>query len=253
MSAGTGGPATEPLPAWRVEEFASLASTQALLRERLSAGATVHGSVLRALEQPAGRGRGGKSWASLPGGSYQSLAVHDRWQGALRGPGLTLALALHLAEELRAAGAAASVKWPNDVYLGAGKLAGVLSEYVSGHLIVGVGLNVNNPVPDGAAALRGWELDYVHELVLAAVRAGLASVVEAGERAPEALRLAERLAPVDHLRGREVTVRAAKSTIRGRAAGVGVDGALLVDTGEATIRVTDGTVLSWSVYNGLSS
>lgn len=246
MSPGPDGSAAAPLPEWRIEEFGRLASTQTLLRERLAAGKAVHGSVIRALEQPAGRGRGGKSWASPRGGSYQSLAVQDRWQGALRRPGLTLALALQLAEDLRAAGAAASVKWPNDIYLGVGKLAGVLSEYVSGHLLIGIGMNVNNPVPNGAAVLRGWELGYVNELVLGAARAALVQAVKAGERGAASLRLVERLEPVDHLRGLDVEMRTAKGTITGRAAGVDVNGALLLATPTGTVSVSDGTVLAWT-------
>ena len=87
------------------------------LRERLEAGQAVHGLVIRADEQLAGRDRREKNWASAPGGSYQSFAVTDLWDGALRTPVLTLELATALAEELREAGARASVKWPNDILL----------------------------------------------------------------------------------------------------------------------------------------
>lgn len=240
-----------PVPAWRVEEFGALPSTQTLLKERLTAGDDVDGLVVRALEQPAGRGRSDKAWASPPGGSYQSFAVRDRWGGALMRPHVTLILALHLAEELRSAGAAVTVKWPNDLYLGEGKLAGVLSEYSKGHLVVGIGLNVNNPVPTRASALRGWDVHYVNELVLRAARAALESMalestVGPTEPGTAGATLAARWALLDHLAGRDVTVRTAEGTVSGTALGVGADGALKVETSTGPVSVRDGTVLSWT-------
>lgn len=233
----------EPLPRWRVEEFLELPSTQTFLRERLQAGADVHGLVARAERQASGRGRGDKTWTSPPGGSYQSLALQDRWHGALRDPQLTLRLGVRLATELREAGAAASVKWPNDVYLGEGKLGGVLCEYVSGHLLVGVGVNVANQVPPNGAALVGWELTYVNELVLEAIRTAVAELLS---DAAEPYDLPARFAPVDFLAGRSVTVRAGKRSVEGTAQGLASNGALLVTTTTRTVGVTDGTVLSWS-------
>lgn len=228
------------LPPWRVEVHERLASTQQLVKERLAAGADVDGLVVRALEQPAGLGRRGKAWASPPGGSYQTFALRDRWEGALRQPCLTLLLATQLAEALRDSGARATVKWPNDLYLGEGKLAGVLSEYVAGHLVVGIGVNVNNPFPATASALVGWELPFVHALVLEAARSALARHV-----AGTGLGLPERLAPLDHLAGRSVSVDTPRGPVAGTALGVAADGALVVRTPEGTVSVHDGSVASW--------
>lgn len=233
---------TEPrpaLPAWRLEIFESLPSTQALMRERLEGGQRVDGLVIRAAEQLAGRGRRENAWASQVGGSYQTLALQDRWDGALRTPAITLRLAVALAEGLRDAGARATVKWPNDIYLGEGKLLGILSEYLRGHLLVGVGVNVNNPVPPGAAALAGWELEYVNELVLRGARAAIADLLTGAHD------LTERLEPLDHLRGRLVTVKTSRGVVTGVAEGADGDGAILVHADDGVIRVVDGTVLRW--------
>ena len=231
---------TPGLPEWRTERFERLESTQSLLRERLEAGQAVHGLVIRADEQLAGRGRREKNWASAPGGSYQSFAVTDLWDGALRTPVLTLELATALAAELREAGARASVKWPNDIYLGAGKLAGILTEYLRGHLVVGVGVNVGNPVPENGAALVGWDPTYANGLVLQAAHVALARVVE------QAPGLAERLEDLDHLRGKRVRVHAQGAHVAGVAAGVDSSGALQVATDTGLVRVPNGTVLDWS-------
>ncbi len=133
------------LPAGKTEAYASLPSTQQLLKERIRRGEDVDGLVVRAREQTAGVGRRGKSWAGLVGGSYQSFAYADP-SGRLQRTYSALAVAIGIGEALRAAGAQASVKWPNDLYLGGGKLGGVLSEYLRAYLVVGIGINVANEV-----------------------------------------------------------------------------------------------------------
>jgi BirA family biotin operon repressor/biotin-[acetyl-CoA-carboxylase] ligase len=47
------------------------------------------------------------------------------------------------------------IKWPNDVLVPTGKLAGILVELKQGHAIVGVGINVNRP-GEGAFAGSGY-------------------------------------------------------------------------------------------------
>lgn len=236
-----------PLPAWRVEAHPRLASTQEHLKERLLAGEDVDGRVIRAAAQGAGRGRRGRTWSSPEGGSYQSFALLDRWGGALRRGGLTLLIAVELAEALKGAGAHTTIKWPNDLYLGGGKLGGILSEYVRDHLIVGIGLNVANPVPEGAAALRGWDLPFVNELVLDAAAAAVAAAA-AGESA--LAELPRRLAPFDLLAGRPVTVDTGAGALEGEGAGVDADGALLLEVGGSVRRVQLGTVVSWEPTEG---
>jgi BirA family biotin operon repressor/biotin-[acetyl-CoA-carboxylase] ligase len=54
-----------------------------------------------------------------------------------------------------------SIKWPNDVYIGRGKVAGILTEMhleddKVGYAVVGLGINVNlshDELPDGAASV----------------------------------------------------------------------------------------------------
>ena len=47
-----------------------------------------------------------------------------------------------------------------------------MCEYAKGHLLVGVGMNVNNEVPAGAASLRGLDVEGVSNFVLAGVQQG---------------------------------------------------------------------------------
>jgi len=263
----------------RTEAYASLPSTQQLLKERIRRGEGVDGLVVRAREQTAGLGRHGKRWAGPPGGSYQSVAFADP-TGRLRRTHTALAVAIGIAEALRAAGALVSVKWPNDLYSSGGKLGGVLSEYVRGHLVVGIGINVANEVPAGARALGGWDVSTVDDLALDGAKRGLEDLVldepagapahapahevevpgpAEGNGSPptsEAMaasalgpgagrRLADRYAALDLLAGARVVVATAAGEVVGVARGVDELGSLLVLGPSGVERIMSGTVLSW--------
>lgn len=221
-------------PGRRLETHSSLPSTQELLKERLRGGEDVAGLVIRALVQTSGVGRRGTSWSGLTGGSYQSMAFEDP-RGRYLTQGTPLAVAVGIAEVLREAGAEVLVKWPNDLYLGGGKLGGVLCEHLRGHLVVGVGVNVANEVPPGASALLGWALDEVGDAVIRGVDRGLGLLEE----------LAERYAAIDFLAGRQVVVRAEQGIVAGTAAGITSAGELQVVVDYTTERLAAGTVLSW--------
>ncbi len=102
------------------------------------------GLVIAAEAQAAGRGRLGRGWQSLPGGSltFSVLLRTAAVPAGARGwvpllTGVAVARAVR-----RATGVQARLKWPNDVLAGAGKLAGILAEQAGDAIVVGVGLNV---------------------------------------------------------------------------------------------------------------
>lgn len=233
-----------PAGAWRTELHESLPSTQELLKARLRAGIDVDRVVLRTDQQTAGLGRRGKSWSGKVGGSYQSVALRDP-NGRLRRPWTSLAVAIGVAEEFRAAGAQMSVKWPNDLYL-VGKVGGVLSEHLKSHLIVGVGVNVANDVPSGAARLTGWDIAVVNDTVLRGLTRGLRElVVEESAQHDSHRGLPARYAELDLLAGAQVTVLTPHGEAVGVARGVDHDGSLLLEGERGPVSVSAGTVLSW--------
>ena len=96
--------------------------------------------------QTAGRGRQGRSWCSPPGaGLYVSVVMRPPLRAV---PLLTVGAGVAIAEGIRAAtGLTPALKWPNDVYVGARKLAGILAEAGSipggaQHVVLGFGINV---------------------------------------------------------------------------------------------------------------
>lgn len=99
-------------------------------------------------DQFAGRGRRGRGWRMPPGNFAASLVLREE-QGAAAAARLSFVAALALHEALTAVcGPAAriAIKWPNDVLLNGGKVAGILLESAplpGGGLAVAVGIGVN--------------------------------------------------------------------------------------------------------------
>ncbi|MGH2915607.1 MAG: biotin--[acetyl-CoA-carboxylase] ligase [Solirubrobacteraceae bacterium] len=111
-------------------------STNARARELALAGA-LHGTLVTAAHQTAGRGRQGRSWSAPPGRALLcSLILHGP-----PSPLTPLAAGVAVAE---LAGRDALVKWPNDVLVDGLKVAGVLAEgrLQEGWVVLGIGVNV---------------------------------------------------------------------------------------------------------------
>jgi len=100
--------------------------------------------------QTAGRGRRGRTWVSPVAAQnlFFSLAMRLE-KGASVLDGLSLVVGLAVLKVLRQYGLShAGLKWPNDIYAGDRKIAGVLLELVGNpvdvcHLVIGIGINVN--------------------------------------------------------------------------------------------------------------
>ena len=131
---------------WRqLDVVAETGSTNADLLARAEAGADIDGSVLLAEHQSAGRGRHGRHWSAPPRTQVaMSIGVAG---GSVPRTGwgwLPLATGVALADALAALGVEAGLKWPNDVLVNDGKLAGILAEVASPTpvIVLGLGLNV---------------------------------------------------------------------------------------------------------------
>ena len=203
-----------------IRHYPVIDSTQERLKELLRSGEDVDRLVLRADVQRVGKGQRRSDWSSPQGGSYQSIALQDSKQHLLS-PVTSVALAYAVCEGFRQHGVSTSMKWPNDIYRDGGKLAGILCEYLRGHLIIGVGVNVTNPIPQGASAVSELRLDMVHEIVLGAV-ASLADLL----RDPKKLITAS--ASYDYLRGKTLRCLVRGEVAMGKAIGIGYDGSLLL-------------------------
>ena len=135
---------------FEVEWVAETGSTNEDLLAAAREGAP-EGRVLVADHQSAGRGRMGRSWSAPPGASLLLSILFRPRLPLHQAHGVTAAVGLAAAYACDAvAGFRPGLKWPNDLVVGARKLAGILAEsQVTGDrldaLVVGVGLNVNWP------------------------------------------------------------------------------------------------------------
>jgi BirA family biotin operon repressor/biotin-[acetyl-CoA-carboxylase] ligase len=146
---------------WRLETYDSLASTSDLCRRRAAAGEPAGLAVL-ARRQEQGRGSFGRAWSSPAGNLYLSVLL--RPDGPVREGGLwSLLAAVALAEAVEPLlpdPGCLRLKWPNDLLLDGGKLAGILLDSAAGpdagfaSLVIGFGLNLASKpdLPDRPAA-----------------------------------------------------------------------------------------------------
>ena len=213
-------------------------STNDLAWEALATGAP-DGAVVVADAQPRGRGRDGRTWHLAPGkGLALSLVLHqgcDRRHSGI----LPLVAGVALARALETLGVVATLKWPNDLMVGARKLAGILCE--SRRLpagtdvaVIGIGVNVSEQQADLPAALRGRATS----LALEGCRASRESVAAAYLNALEPLWVEHqeggRAAILDDWRrrvdywGRTVTVRTPGGPLSGIARDLTPDGGLVL-------------------------
>jgi BirA family transcriptional regulator, biotin operon repressor / biotin---[acetyl-CoA-carboxylase] ligase len=197
----------------------SVGSTNQRARELAAAGAP-HGALVTAAEQTAGRGRQGRRWVAPPGRALLMSLVLREWPRLL-----PLAAGVAVAEEC---GPDASIKWPNDVLVEGGKVAGILAEGRprEGWIVLGVGFNVALRTDDLPAELRpiagglGRPPDMLEP--------SLTSLLDRLERwlRASAGEILDAVRSRDALAGRQISWEGG----RGVAAGIDREGRLLVET-----------------------
>ena len=218
----------DPFRLWVREEAGS---TNDELRALAQAG-NPSGLVLLALRQTAGRGRRGAAWFAPPGDSLAFSVLLRPEQPKAIWPRLALCAGLAVAEAMDGFGAEASVKWPNDVWHGRRKLAGILIEAGSDFVIIGIGLNVNSAafpseIAGIATSLRlATGREHPRAGVLHAVVHRLANrcpMIDDGFPA-----LLDALRPRCALTGRRVRLQTAAGPLEGVVEGIAPGGELLL-------------------------
>ena len=219
--------------------FESLGSTLDVAHRLGEAGAP-HGTTIIADQQTAGRGRGGKSWVSPPRSGLW-MTILSRPVGAVVPQVLTVRLGLAAARALdQLASSPIRIKWPNDLFLGDRKLAGVLvearwrgtrAEWVA----VGLGVNVSAPGHAGRGGALG-----AHIRRLDVLRALMPSLRAAIDRGDGALDAGERLEYDARDRARGATCLEPR---HGIVRGITSDAELLIETAEGVVAVNSGSLV----------
>ena len=212
----------------RLEVLDECKSTNDVAAQHASTGAP-HGYTILAEEQTAGRGRQGRTWVSPRGGI---------WVTTLLRPPLTLdslnalpiIAALAVARAINSSqGVGARVRWPNDIFVGGRKLAGVLAETkFKGnqveYVLLGVGINANFPSTTlGELSSKATSLEDLlgapidREAIIALLLMEIENVYELASSNPdEAVAL---LRELDCSRGRQVRIKLQGEEITGTMAG----------------------------------
>jgi BirA family biotin operon repressor/biotin-[acetyl-CoA-carboxylase] ligase len=235
------------VPRFVVQHHAVLPSTMDAARAAARDGAP-DGTVVVAGQQTKGRGRQGRDWFSPVGNLYASILLRPGLPPArLSELGFVVALAVADAVDAVLPGGHARLKWPNDVMVDGGKIAGILVEIVEDDAaVIGIGLNIAHapeaaPYPvtclRDAGANTAPEATLTH--LLSALEARLAHWSEHGFARTRTAWLARGPAP-----GELVRVRIGARTDTGRFAGLDADGALLLAENETTRRVVAGDVVA---------
>ncbi|MEK9500439.1 biotin--[acetyl-CoA-carboxylase] ligase [Gemmatimonadota bacterium DH-20] len=247
----------EPVSVWEavwgvplVEAWSELGSTNDRARTLARAG-TPAWTVVVADHQTSGRGRVGRRWITPAGTALTASIVLRPRSHAHAGllPLLTGVAVARAIDRLEPGGVAVGLKWPNDVWLAGGKLAGILCEAVGEAVVVGVGLNLR-PAPDaepdpdrnGASDLesatgRPWRAGALLGALIAELRRCCAVPRVRFEGA-----VAREWADRDILRGRRVRIGA----VEGVALGPGADGALKVRRPDGAVTAVRAGHVEWS-------
>jgi len=233
------------MTAFDVRHYDRLGSTNDEAR-RLAEMGVPHGTVVHADQQTAGRGRLSRRWFSPPGNLYLSIVLRAAVP-ASRSIEIGFLAALAVADAVDALlprSLRASLKWPNDVLVRDGKIAGVLVEQSGAASILGIGLNVLHAPSDASyrvSTIVGCgglaTVDGTRDKLLEALGSWLA-IWETDGFAPIRTAWLARAHPP----GTTLGVRLADTFVTGRFAGIDLDGALLLDTPQGRGRIVAGDV-----------
>ena len=230
---------------WTLVALDTVGSTNDEAAQLADAGAP-EGTVVWSREQTGGRGRRGRVWASPVGNLYTSTILRPDCP-AQRAAELGFAAALAVAD-IVPAGREVRVKWPNDVLVDGGKIAGILLESAIGqtgqvqHVVAGIGVNVGFapqlPEMRYPGSALGGSVEAALEKLTAALAARLAEWRREGFETVRAAWLAK-AGPL----GAEVDVKLGEGLVRGRFAGLDREGALLLDTAAGPRKIVSGELL----------
>jgi len=157
-----------------IERILVVGSTNNYAASQLLTKRPQEGAIFVADSQIDGRGQQSNKWESEPNKNLTfSLVLYPEFLKIVRQFELSKAISLGVADFIQEITGGVAIKWPNDLYIGRQKVAGMLIENsvrkdVISDCIVGIGLNVNqtlfsnaipNPVSLSQITGRTFNLD----------------------------------------------------------------------------------------------
>jgi len=249
-----GRPTAPPLAVEVVDQIESTSSELSRRSQRKD----IHGTLLAAEWQTAGRGRRGRSWTAVAGGSITFSLGWRFEQGAGFLAGLSLAVGVAVVRALEAEGFRdIALKWPNDLVHRHHKLGGILIDLNGDALgpsvvVIGIGINVRLPanvreeIPVPVTDLTSIALRKMLPVDRNRVLARLADELAATLRQYAAEGFAPFAAEWQHrhaYQGKMVKLLLPDgATVTGKVAGVDASGALVLADGPRRARFLSGEI-----------
>jgi BirA family biotin operon repressor/biotin-[acetyl-CoA-carboxylase] ligase len=197
--------------------------------------------------QSAGRGRSGRQWSSSPGNLHASLLLRlsspspKAYQLSLVA-GVAVIDAIHTTMSLPQ-DAPLSLKWPNDILVGAAKTGGILVESSTGAgglaAVIGIGINLaaHPDLADRPAThLGAYGLAPDAERLLAAIAPSLTAWLEVWAEGDGFAAIREAWLARCGALGQRISINTGRETIEGTFCGVDHDGALLLQDESGRLR-----------------
>lgn len=230
---------------WRLEQYPELGSTSDEITRRAKAGETAGLAVL-ALKQTAGRGSRGRAWTAPEGNLSLSVLLRPSCPASEAGL-FSLLTGIAVADALTQLGAEnLMLKWPNDILCQNAKMAGILIDAAPENgrlnwLAIGIGVNLlaAPEVPGRATtSLAVQGLKVTPEVAARAILTHLASWSEA-----PAAEIREAWLARGHALGTELDIAYAGQRLKGRFAGLSINGELLLQRENRVETLNTGEVL----------
>jgi BirA family biotin operon repressor/biotin-[acetyl-CoA-carboxylase] ligase len=234
----------------QIHLFEEVPSTQDILRSLIVSGSP-EGTIVLSETQIKGRGRLGREWVSPEGGLWFSTALIPPF-GPEAAPQITLLAALSIVQAVSdIAGLAASIKWPNDIFLNSKKFAGIIGEMSSHqvaikYIALGIGINVNiliEKLPPCATSLL-YETQKKIPL-----EEFLSSLLNHLDDNYLAFKSSKDLTPfIDSIRGillykdETVKISTAQGMIQGKILDIHTDGRLIIKIGDECRMLSSGEI-----------
>lgn len=230
---------------WRLEQYPELGSTSDEVVRRAQAGEAAGLAVL-ALRQTSARGSRGRGWTAPEGNLNLSILLRPACPACEAGL-FSLLAGVAVLEALGRLGAKdLTLKWPNDILYHKAKLAGILidatpEEGKLAWLSIGIGINLRQApeIPGrltASLAMQGVDIAPVmaaHEI--------LASLEAWHEQSAAAIRQA--WLAYGHEQGTALEIAYAGRLVKGRFAGLSVQGELLLQRENGVEVLSTGEVL----------
>ncbi|MBD3403920.1 biotin--[acetyl-CoA-carboxylase] ligase [candidate division GN15 bacterium] len=214
-----------------------------------------HGTVVVADQQTKGRGRLGRVWHSPPEtGIYVSILLRPSFHPE-RAPAVSIMTAAALADTFsQYAPGEVQIKWPNDVWIGGKKAAGILTELSADkksvhHIVIGVGINVNQRVgqfpeeirPLATSLRRAVKRKVRRVEVLQSFLVNIEREYRNYEK--DGLRKSHaKIRRYSALIGHDIGIRTGNALVEGRALDIDIEGRLIMDQNGTAVPITAGEV-----------